>query len=80
MDSDKKTRKHHYSEAINNEIITNNIEIPSKESYWDTIEEFYIKNNCKDNDPEFWKTYNYLPDDKLKQRVLENIENQKKKK
>jgi len=80
MKSDKKIRKHHYSEAINNEIITNNIEVISTEEYGNALDEFYIKNKCKESDPEFWKTYNYLPDDKLKQRVLENIEKQKKKK
>ena len=61
-------------------IITNNVEVIPAESFTKALTEYYFDGDCKENDPEFWKTYNYLPDDKLKQRVLENIENQKKKK
>jgi len=76
----KRVLKHQYTELVNNEIITNNVEIIPSESFGNALNELYINDNCKESDPEFWKTYNYLPDDKLKQQVLENIENQKKEK
>jgi len=71
--------KHSYNELINNEIINNNVEIIPEEYFSKAIDEFYFNNDCKNDDPEFWKNYNYLPDDKLKQQVLESIEKQRNK-
>ena len=76
----KRIPKHQYIELLNNEIITNNVEVIPAESFTKALTEYYFDGDCKESDPEFWKTYNYLPDDKLKQQVLENIENQKKEK
>lgn len=75
--SENRVLKHIYNELINNEISVENVEKIPENSLEKIISDFYFHNECIDDDFEFWKNYNYLPDDKLKKQVIESLQSQK---
>ncbi|MFH0893222.1 MAG: hypothetical protein V2A54_02200, partial [Bacteroidota bacterium] len=66
-----------YSEFFVNEIITDSVkEIPEDQIYNDFLHSIYTLKS--QYDPEFWKDYNLIPDDLLRQAVFKDIEKLKK--